>query len=121
MLYCALTYSRAQTWPLVRNHLTLISAMCCKRLFKLANVEYTDFIRTSQPRHQRAVHHLWVGCYFSLCLTSVLYLLYCSHIQVAHFLSSFHRNCWLCVSKDIRYLTSRLFDNLQRLFLGGMA
>lgn len=30
-------------------------------LAKLANISFTDFIRTSEPRHHAAVEHFWVG------------------------------------------------------------
>lgn len=31
-----------------------------KTLFRDMNVEFTDFIRTTEERHKNAVHHFWV-------------------------------------------------------------
>lgn len=43
---------------------------CCQRLFEAADVEYTDFIRTSEKHHQHTVHHFWVA--FLFCWIFVL-------------------------------------------------
>jgi len=48
--------------------LALCTDVVAKRLFDVTNIEYTDFIRTSEPRHTRAVHHLWVGSIAASCL-----------------------------------------------------
>ena len=42
----------------------------------MANIEYTDFIRTSEKRHERAVHHLWVSISFLCFMCCVIYLLH---------------------------------------------
>lgn len=46
---------------------------CAKRLFDVANIQYTDFIRTTETRHKHAVHHFWVGYVYFLWLASHLH------------------------------------------------
>jgi len=40
----------------------------------MANIQYTDFIRTSEKRHEQAVHHFWVIVFVLSLLCFILSL-----------------------------------------------
>jgi len=66
-----------------------------QRLFELANIQYTDFIRTSERRHMNAVHHFWVDIFwysdssvyikfsFTLSTGTLISITCCQEIRVA--------------------------------------